>query len=231
MKRRRWLTVVATVAVLALVASACSNDDDGGTGGGTDTGSAAADEFGTVEIAAGEPINVGVAQVISGADAALGQDQVNGIELAVDYLDGTFDATGGHPARSPGRVGGGGRALHGRGWPGGCDRARRRSVDRRGARHQLLERRPRRGGHDPRRQGDPPVLGLEHESGADLGGGAPALLRAHGPQRPHPGCNRRRVRAERAGSHEAGNDPRREPVYAGPHGCGRRQLRGGRTAR
>ncbi len=95
MKRRRWLTVVATVAVLALVASACSNDDDGGTGGGTDTGSAAADEFGTVEIAAGEPINVGVAQVISGADAALGQDQVNGIELAVDYLDGTFDATAG----------------------------------------------------------------------------------------------------------------------------------------
>ena len=95
MKRRRWLTVVATVAVLALVASACSKDDEGGTGGGTDTGSAAADEFGSVEIAAGEPINVGVAQVISGADAALGQDQVNGIELAVDYLDGTFDATAG----------------------------------------------------------------------------------------------------------------------------------------
>ncbi|HET9310468.1 MAG TPA: hypothetical protein VFP41_04495, partial [Actinomycetota bacterium] len=60
MKRRRWLTGVATVAVLALVASACSNDDDGGGGGeGTDTETAAVDEFGTVEVAAGEPINLG----------------------------------------------------------------------------------------------------------------------------------------------------------------------------
>ena len=96
MKRRPWLAVVATVAVLALVASACSNDDGGdGTGGGTDTETAAVDEFGSIEIAADEPINLGVAQVISGADAALGQDQVNGIELAVDYLDGTFDDTAG----------------------------------------------------------------------------------------------------------------------------------------
>jgi len=96
MKRRPWLAVVATVAVLALVASACSNDDGGeGTGGGTDTETAAVDEFGSIEIAADEPINLGVAQVISGADAALGQDQVNGIELAVDYLDNEFDATPG----------------------------------------------------------------------------------------------------------------------------------------
>lgn len=95
MKRRPWLTVVATVAALALVASACSNEEGGGGGGGTDTETAAADEFGSVEVAADEPINVGVSQVISGADAALGQDQVNGIELAVDYLDGTFDATAG----------------------------------------------------------------------------------------------------------------------------------------
>ena len=96
MKRRSWLTVVATVAVLALVASACSNDD--GTGGeptaGGDTG-ATVDEFGVIEIGADEPINLGVAQVISGADSALGTDQVNGINLAVDYLDNEFDATPG----------------------------------------------------------------------------------------------------------------------------------------
>jgi branched-chain amino acid transport system substrate-binding protein len=94
MKRRPWLTVVATVAVLALVASACSNDD--GTGGEPtgDTGGTV-DEFGVIEIGADEPINLGVAQVISGADAALGTDQVNGINLAVDYLDNEFDATPG----------------------------------------------------------------------------------------------------------------------------------------
>ena len=95
MKRRSWLTVVSTVAVLALVASACSNDEGGEGTGGTDTETATVDEFGSIEIAADEPINLGVAQVISGADAALGQDQVNGIELAVDYLDNEFDATPG----------------------------------------------------------------------------------------------------------------------------------------
>jgi len=96
MKRRPWLTVVATVAALALVASACSNDDDpADTGGDTSTETAVEDEFGSVEIGPDDPINVGVAQVIVGADAALGQDQVNGIELALDYLDGTFDQTPG----------------------------------------------------------------------------------------------------------------------------------------
>jgi branched-chain amino acid transport system substrate-binding protein len=95
MKRRPWLTVVATVAVLALVASACSNDDDGGGTGG-DTGTEPAeDEFGTIEVAAGEPINLGTLLVISGADAALGQDSQNGAVLAADYLDGTFDGADG----------------------------------------------------------------------------------------------------------------------------------------
>jgi branched-chain amino acid transport system substrate-binding protein len=95
MKRRPWLTVVATVAVLALVASACSNDDDGGGTGG-DTGTEPAeDEFGTIEVAAGEPINIGTLLVISGADAALGQDSQNGAVLAADYLDGTFDGADG----------------------------------------------------------------------------------------------------------------------------------------
>jgi branched-chain amino acid transport system substrate-binding protein len=94
MKRRPWLTVVATVAVLALVASACSNDEDpGGEGGGTEA--PAEDEFGSVEVAAGEPINIGTLMVISGADAALGQDSQNGAVLASDYLDGTFDGVDG----------------------------------------------------------------------------------------------------------------------------------------
>jgi branched-chain amino acid transport system substrate-binding protein len=93
MKHRPWLTVVATVAALALVASACASDEGGGEpGGATET---AADEFGSVEVAAGEPINIGTLLVISGADAALGQDSQNGAVLAADYLDGTFDGTAG----------------------------------------------------------------------------------------------------------------------------------------
>jgi branched-chain amino acid transport system substrate-binding protein len=87
--------VVATVAVLALVASACSNDDDPGSSDGSDSETAAVDEFGTIEIAAGEPINIGTLLVISGADAALGQDSQNGAVLAADYLDGAFDGTPG----------------------------------------------------------------------------------------------------------------------------------------
>jgi branched-chain amino acid transport system substrate-binding protein len=95
MKRRRGLTGGATVAVLALVASACSNDEGGGGGEGTDTETTEVDEFGTVEVASGEPINLGTLMVISGADAALGQDSQNGAVLAADYLDGTFDGTPG----------------------------------------------------------------------------------------------------------------------------------------
>ena len=94
MKQRRWFTTLALVAVLSIVAAACA--DDGGAGDGDGEGvDCATVEFGCVEVGADDPINIGVAQVISGADATLGQDQVNGIELALDYRDGTFDGTNG----------------------------------------------------------------------------------------------------------------------------------------
>ncbi len=94
MKHRTWFKAFALVAVLSIVASACAGDDDepGGNGGDVDCATV---EFGCVEVGADEPINLGAAQVISGADASLGQDQVNAIELAIDYLDGTFDQTDG----------------------------------------------------------------------------------------------------------------------------------------
>jgi branched-chain amino acid transport system substrate-binding protein len=97
LQRRKWTVLIAGLLALSLVGAACADDEGdtaspGGTGGEV---SCETDEFGCVEIAAGEPINVGVAQVISGADATLGQDQVNAIELAADYLDGAFDGTDG----------------------------------------------------------------------------------------------------------------------------------------
>lgn len=94
MKHRIWFKTFALVAVLSIVASACAGDD-GTTGGGDGGVDCATVEFGCVEVGADEAINLGVAQVISGADATLGQDQVNAVELAVDHLDGTFDQTDG----------------------------------------------------------------------------------------------------------------------------------------
>jgi branched-chain amino acid transport system substrate-binding protein len=48
-----------------------------------------------VTIAAGEPISIGTLESISGDTASLGQDQVNGVMLAIDNLDGTLDGTDG----------------------------------------------------------------------------------------------------------------------------------------
>jgi branched-chain amino acid transport system substrate-binding protein len=95
MRHRIWFKSFALVAVLSVVAAACAGDEGGGGGGGGGGVDCATVEFGCVEVGADEPINLGVSQVISGADSTLGQDQVNAIELAVDHLDGTFDQTDG----------------------------------------------------------------------------------------------------------------------------------------
>ena len=92
MKHRIWFKALALGAVLTFVAAACASDEEGGSGGEVDCATV---EFGCVEVGADDPINLGVSQVISGADSTLGQDQVNGINLALDYRDGTFDGTNG----------------------------------------------------------------------------------------------------------------------------------------
>jgi branched-chain amino acid transport system substrate-binding protein len=96
MTQRRWLTMFALVGVLALVGAACSESSVTGTG---DTGGGeadcSADEFGCVEIAAGDPITIGTLLSITGETKNLGLDSQYGARLAVDYLDGTFDATDG----------------------------------------------------------------------------------------------------------------------------------------
>lgn len=100
MRKSKWLTMVALVGVLTLVAAACSKDNGGG-GGGTGTGGSgnavdcSADPFGCIEVAAGAPITLGTLLAISGATASLGQDSQNGVRLAIDNLDGTLDAKDG----------------------------------------------------------------------------------------------------------------------------------------
>ena len=91
MKHRRWFTTLALVGVFSIIAAGCAGDEPGAAGEVDCT----TVEFGCVEVGADDPINLGVSQVISGADATLGQDQVNGINLALDYRDGTFDGTNG----------------------------------------------------------------------------------------------------------------------------------------
>jgi branched-chain amino acid transport system substrate-binding protein len=101
MKNRKYLSILALVGALTLVAAACGDDDGGetgGTGGTPATGAAVdceADEFGCVEIAAGDPIQLASLLSISGDTAFLGTDSNHGVELAIDYLDDTFDATPG----------------------------------------------------------------------------------------------------------------------------------------
>jgi branched-chain amino acid transport system substrate-binding protein len=101
MKNRKYLSILALVGALMLVAAACGDDDGGGetsATGGDATGAAVdceADEFGCVEIPAGSPIKVGSLLSITGETANLGTDSNHGVELAIDYLDGAFDATDG----------------------------------------------------------------------------------------------------------------------------------------
>lgn len=94
MKHRRWFATLALVSVFSIVAAACADDGggDGDGGGGVDCATV---EFGCVEVGPDAPINVGVAQVITGPDQSLGTDQVFGARLAVDYYDGTFDGQDG----------------------------------------------------------------------------------------------------------------------------------------
>jgi branched-chain amino acid transport system substrate-binding protein len=101
MKNRKYLSILALVGALLPVAAACGDDDGGGetsATGGDATGAAVdceADEFGCVEIPAGSPIKVGSLLSITGETANLGTDSNHGVELAIDYLDGAFDATDG----------------------------------------------------------------------------------------------------------------------------------------
>ena len=101
MKNRKYLAMMALLAALSLVAAACGDAEGGETGGGggtSATGGAvdcASDEFGCVEIASGDPIQLASLLSITGETAYLGTDSNNGVNLAIDYLDGTFDATPG----------------------------------------------------------------------------------------------------------------------------------------
>ncbi|MPZ68254.1 MAG: ABC transporter substrate-binding protein [Actinobacteria bacterium] len=85
MRKPKWFSLVALLFVLSLVAAACADDDDGD--GGNGEGAAAtcdADEFGCVEVADGDAIQLGTLLVITGENASLGLDSQYGSQIAVD---------------------------------------------------------------------------------------------------------------------------------------------------
>ncbi len=97
MKLKNYRGLMALLVVLALVAAACgSSDSDGDSDGSTNGGPpavCASDAFGCVEVASGDPIKIGSLLVTTGPNSSLGLDSQYGIEMALDYADGTFDDT------------------------------------------------------------------------------------------------------------------------------------------
>lgn len=69
----------AVLVVFALVAAAC-----GGDGATTNGGTAVEDPLGVVEVQPGEAIQIRAHQAISGPVSFLGDDQVRGVELAIE---------------------------------------------------------------------------------------------------------------------------------------------------
>jgi len=77
----RFGRIGALVGSAAIAIAACT----GGPGVAVPS-----DELGVVTIPPGEPINIAFWGVLSGADASLGQDSLNGVQIAVDDRGGTL---------------------------------------------------------------------------------------------------------------------------------------------
>lgn len=92
MKARRLLWLFALLAAaLAFVVVGCGGDDE--EAAPDEEAPAEVGPLGAVEIAPGEPIKIASLQTISGATASLGEDQVRGIEMAIE----DFGDIAGHP--------------------------------------------------------------------------------------------------------------------------------------
>jgi branched-chain amino acid transport system substrate-binding protein len=92
MTQARRIGALAGLLAVALVAAGCSNDtSSAGTGGASGSTADCNADPGCVDVAAGSPIEIGTLLAIAGPNKNLGLDSLYGVQLAVDYLDGTFD--------------------------------------------------------------------------------------------------------------------------------------------
>lgn len=94
---QRLIRFSGLLVILVLVLAACQPGQGGGdpspdaSPGGTEGGTAnepPEDELGVVEIPEGEPIHIAMWGVLSGADAALGEDVRRGVEIAISDRGG-----------------------------------------------------------------------------------------------------------------------------------------------
>lgn len=86
MSRPRWVVFAAMLGIVALLAAGCAKKSKtGGAAACPDT------QFGCVVYQPGQPIKLATLLAITGPNKDLGLDSQHGVQLAVDYLDGSFD--------------------------------------------------------------------------------------------------------------------------------------------
>jgi branched-chain amino acid transport system substrate-binding protein len=90
MRKRRFFGLLSLFAALSLVAAACGEEEDGGGGDGGFTPG----PLGAVTVESGAPIQIAVFESLSGDTASLGEDQVRGVEIAINDKGGELL---GHP--------------------------------------------------------------------------------------------------------------------------------------
>lgn len=82
---KKFLAVLLTLAMV-LALTACGNGGNGGNGGNSGNGNGGGGDVDGGQ-SSGEPIKVGVYLPLSGANAAVGQSGVEGIEMAVEEIN------------------------------------------------------------------------------------------------------------------------------------------------
>jgi branched-chain amino acid transport system substrate-binding protein len=92
--RGRFVRWWAAALVAGLTSAACVGSGATGT-----PSSPTPDPFGSIVVPDGAPIRVGALLAANGDAGASGIDSLRGVEMAIDYLDGTFDG-------APGRLSG-----------------------------------------------------------------------------------------------------------------------------
>jgi len=93
LKQGNRISTIAVVGVMSIIGAACANNNSTTTGGSGPADCSTSP--GCVTVAAGAPIQIGTLLSTTGDNKNLGLDSLYGVELAVDYLDQSFDGKNG----------------------------------------------------------------------------------------------------------------------------------------